>query len=258
MGTGSVGTCVLVPTQVQSLVEGKQPFAGKKIRVVACGCFHMLALTMYGEMWTWGLNFHGVFGIHSEDATLHIPRRIDRALFYGKDAVTIAVCFSHSTVVAGGFVFTFGDAHWGSHRFYTGLHHVQKTLTTRLVNWSYLRDQNVGCHHRYKPPLLFAFVMGLHGRLGMDLPPSEMPRRRESQRLKGKEPAPSVVKTQGCRASKRLKGGEPNKYARGKTCIYNGFDVEILKMICELNCPVVSKRYEGIMWLQGARVEELV
>jgi len=266
MGTGSEGPSFLVPTQVPSLLEGEQPFAGEKIRVVACGCFHILALTMDGQVWTWGRDFKGVLGIHiMNNNTLYVPRPIpSRALFYGRDAESIAAGFSHSAVVAGGIVFTFGAAVWGDtdnngvwRNFYTGVHHTIPTLLPRAVHSSYLRDQKVGFHQIYKPALM-AFVMGWHARLGTDSPPPAKPRRRESQRLKGKDPAQPDAKTQGCRVSKRLNGEEPDKYARGMTCIYNGWDTDILRMIFELTRPVVSKRYEGIMRLQGARVEERV
>ena len=55
----------LVPT----LVGAEEIFGGSKVRTVACGNVHTLAVTEAGELWAWGLGAYGRLGHNDEQDT---------------------------------------------------------------------------------------------------------------------------------------------------------------------------------------------
>jgi len=269
LGTGSKSVQNHKLTPVCTSVHTDQPSVEQKFRSAACGGFHMIGLTYAGEAWTWGRNSIGMLGRFTTDEASHIPSPVDNTRLRGT-VVTAAAGLSQTVLVTGPLltnngdsdIYTCGIANWTMRADFntpavtnnpTGLHHTIDQHIPTIVCNSFMNYHQVGWHHPDTPEYLLAFIMGMHCRLGRDLPPPEKPRRRESQRLKGIQPALPDAETEEFMYSKRIKGEEPDKYSRGMTCIYNGFDVDILKMICDLTRPVVSKRYEGIMRLQGAR-----
>ena len=102
-----VGNDVGQPRLVESLTATTVDF-------VACGEFHTCAVTMYGELYTWGDGTHnaGLLG-HGTDVSHWIPKRISGPL-EGLQVASVTCGPWHTALVTStGQLFTFGDGTFG-------------------------------------------------------------------------------------------------------------------------------------------------
>ncbi|GAB4845122.1 PH, RCC1 and FYVE domains-containing protein 1 [Ancistrocladus abbreviatus] len=102
-----VGKDVLLP----HLVE---PLAAYNVDFVACGEFHTCAVTMAGELYTWGDGIHnaGLLG-HGTDVSHWIPKRIVGPL-EGLQVASVTCGPWHTALITStGQLFTFGDGTFG-------------------------------------------------------------------------------------------------------------------------------------------------
>ena len=102
-----VGKDVILPRLVESL-------AFTSVDFVACGEFHTCAVTMAGEIFTWGDGTHnaGLLG-HGTDVSHWIPKRISGPL-EGLQVASVTCGPWHTALVTStGQLFTFGDGTFG-------------------------------------------------------------------------------------------------------------------------------------------------
>ncbi len=102
-----VGKDVSQPRLVESLTASSVDF-------VACGEFHTCAVTMYGELYTWGDGTHnaGLLG-HGTDVSHWIPKRISGPL-EGLQVASVTCGPWHTALITTtGQLFTFGDGTFG-------------------------------------------------------------------------------------------------------------------------------------------------
>ncbi|GMY29387.1 PH, RCC1 and FYVE domains-containing protein 1 [Fagus crenata] len=102
-----VGKDVSQPCLVESLTASSVDF-------VACGEFHTCAVTMYGELYTWGDGTHnaGLLG-HGTDVSHWIPKRISGPL-EGLQVASVTCGPWHTALITTtGQLFTFGDGTFG-------------------------------------------------------------------------------------------------------------------------------------------------
>ncbi|KAF2296569.1 hypothetical protein GH714_000268 [Hevea brasiliensis] len=102
-----VGKDVVQPRLIESLAVSTVDF-------VACGEFHTCAVTMTGELYTWGDGMHnaGLLG-HGTDVSHWMPKRISGPL-EGLQVASVACGPWHTALVTStGKLFTFGDGTFG-------------------------------------------------------------------------------------------------------------------------------------------------
>ncbi|KAL8171933.1 hypothetical protein V2J09_023737 [Rumex salicifolius] len=102
-----VGKDVLEPALVEQL-------AAYNVDFVACGEFHSCAVTMSGEIYTWGDGTHnaGLLG-HGTDVSHWIPKRITSPL-EGLQVASVTCGPWHTALItSAGQLFTFGDGTFG-------------------------------------------------------------------------------------------------------------------------------------------------
>ncbi|KAK8646982.1 hypothetical protein V6N13_120743 [Hibiscus sabdariffa] len=102
-----VGKEVIQPHLVESL-------AVTSVGLVACGEFHTCAITMAGELYTWGDGTHnaGLLG-HGSDISHWIPKRISGSL-EGLQVASVTCGPWHTALITStGQLFTFGDGTFG-------------------------------------------------------------------------------------------------------------------------------------------------
>ncbi|GMH31648.1 hypothetical protein Nepgr_033492 [Nepenthes gracilis] len=102
-----VGKDVLQPRLVA-------PLAANNVDFVACGEFHTCAVTMAGELYSWGDGIHnaGLLG-HGTDVSHWIPKRIEGPL-EGLQVASVTCGPWHTALVTStGQLFTFGDGTFG-------------------------------------------------------------------------------------------------------------------------------------------------
>ncbi|XP_022749520.1 PH, RCC1 and FYVE domains-containing protein 1-like [Durio zibethinus] len=102
-----VGKDVIQPCLVESLAVTSVDF-------VACGEFHTCAVTMAGELYTWGDGTHnaGLLG-HGTDVSHWIPKRISGPL-EGLQVASVSCGPWHTALITStGQLFTFGDGTFG-------------------------------------------------------------------------------------------------------------------------------------------------
>ena len=89
LGLGDVADR-MVPTQLAG-------FAGVKVAFVAAGASHSVAVTVDGEVWSWGCGKHGCLGLNVEDRL--VPALLGREKFGGAQIVLVAAGLSHTVAV---------------------------------------------------------------------------------------------------------------------------------------------------------------
>ncbi|GMH22288.1 hypothetical protein Nepgr_024131 [Nepenthes gracilis] len=102
-----VGKNVLLPRLVE-------PLAAYNFDLVACGEFHTCAVTMSGELYSWGDGIHnaGLLG-HGTDVSHWIPKRVAGPL-EGLQVASVTCGPWHTALItASGQLFTFGDGTFG-------------------------------------------------------------------------------------------------------------------------------------------------
>jgi alpha-tubulin suppressor-like RCC1 family protein len=110
-GEGSSGQLGLGDTndrRVPTLVGAEEVLGGSKVRTIACGKVHTLAVTEAGELWEWGKGAQGRLGLNDEQDRL-VPTRVDPQHFAHAPISAVAAGFDHSAAVtAGGALYTWG------------------------------------------------------------------------------------------------------------------------------------------------------
>ncbi|XP_056846776.1 PH, RCC1 and FYVE domains-containing protein 1 isoform X2 [Raphanus sativus] len=82
------------------------------VELVACGEFHSCAVTLSGDLYTWGKGDFGVLG-HGNEVSHWVPKRVN-FLLEGIHVSSIACGPYHTAVVtSAGQLFTFGDGTFG-------------------------------------------------------------------------------------------------------------------------------------------------
>ncbi|KAF7812954.1 PH, RCC1 and FYVE domains-containing protein 1 [Senna tora] len=102
-----VGKNVVQPRLLEALASATVDF-------VSCGEFHTCAVTMAGELYTWGDGTHnaGLLG-HGTDVSHWIPKRISGPLEGLKVAIVTCGPWHTALVTSTGQLFTFGDGTFG-------------------------------------------------------------------------------------------------------------------------------------------------
>jgi alpha-tubulin suppressor-like RCC1 family protein len=99
----------LVPT----LVGSEEVFEGSKVRTVACGHVHTLAVTEAGELWAWGYGAQARLGLNDGQDRL-VPTRVDPQHFAHALISAVAAGHFHSAAVtADGALYTWGQGEAG-------------------------------------------------------------------------------------------------------------------------------------------------
>ncbi|MQM01592.1 hypothetical protein Taro_034354 [Colocasia esculenta] len=109
---GRLGHGVDADVSHPKLVES---LSGMNIELVACGEYHTCAVTMFGDLYTWGDGIYntGLLG-HGSEVSHWIPKKVDGPL-EGLHVSSISCGTWHTALVtSSGQLFTFGDGTFGS------------------------------------------------------------------------------------------------------------------------------------------------
>jgi alpha-tubulin suppressor-like RCC1 family protein len=138
----------------------------KKVAHFAIGGQHALAVTGDGELYSWGLNKDRQLGRDDDKTNLFLPAKVS---FDGKDTSHIAAGKSHSTLVKGGLLYTWGKGTSGA----LG-HGDEKTVDvpTLVDSLKHLKIDQVACGWNHTCVLtdkgeVFVFGGREHGKLGI-------------------------------------------------------------------------------------------
>ena len=153
----------LLPMRVGSGLD----FVRCKVRMVACGFAHSMAVTHDGKLWTWGCGGRGRLG-HKDDSNRARPELVSAHLVGGEKIRTAACGGQQSAAVTeGGALYTWGcgapsglghgdqDDRWEPH-----LVVMQGEPPTRVGRF---------LQHPLATDLALAFAMGTHARLGTNV-----------------------------------------------------------------------------------------
>jgi hypothetical protein len=195
-GQGQLGLGDCANRLAPTLVGAEEGFGELQVLTVACGCWHTLAVTKDGALWTFGMGENGALG-HIDHTTRLVPTRIEAQHFGNAKIVSTAGGDSHSAAVTEeDTLYTWGNA------FGQSLGHIDKQakLVPTLIAPHLLQGSRVGRCHDLPPMHALAFAMGTHTRLGSAAPTALAAgggRQRRSQRQQGKTPA-AVDKGNDC------------------------------------------------------------
>uniref|UniRef100_A0A5B6ZSI6 FYVE-type domain-containing protein n=1 Tax=Davidia involucrata TaxID=16924 RepID=A0A5B6ZSI6_DAVIN len=117
--------------------------SGMNIELVACGEYHTCALTLSGDLYTWGDGSHnsGLLG-HGSEASHWIPKKVS-GLIEGIQVSYISCGPWHTAVVtSGGQLFTFGDGTFGALGHGD---HSSTSIPREVKNLKGLRTVRVAC-----------------------------------------------------------------------------------------------------------------
>ena len=140
--------------------------AGKEIRAVAAGSNHAVALTMSGEVYSWGNGEHGRLG-HGDATTYRVPGVV-RCLM-GERVSQVACGGAHTAALTeAGEVFTWGSNHFGQ----LGLGHTRDVLVAARVDTGLMgkKIHQIACGLFHTAVItereVFTWGCGNHGVLG--------------------------------------------------------------------------------------------
>ncbi|KAI7758163.1 hypothetical protein M8C21_007275, partial [Ambrosia artemisiifolia] len=100
-----VDSDVLQPKLIDSL-------SNTNIEVVACGEYHTCAVTLSGELYTWGNGHFGILG-HGNEISHWVPKRVNGPLEGIHVSFISCGPFHTAAVTSAGQLFTFGDGTFG-------------------------------------------------------------------------------------------------------------------------------------------------
>ena len=157
----------LVPRRVPAAA-----FNGERVVMVAAGCWHTVALSEAGHVFTWGLGDNGRLGLGDETTEL-APRQVEAWRFGGEKVVMMSAGYCHTVAVtAGGRLYTWGYNDFGQ------LGHVNNPgrLVPTLVGAGAFGGSAVvmaACGHSHtlvvtQDGALWACGRGNHGQLGLN------------------------------------------------------------------------------------------
>ncbi|XP_074562845.1 PH, RCC1 and FYVE domains-containing protein 1-like [Curcuma longa] len=88
---------------------------GLNVELVACGEYHTCAVTLSGDLYSWGDGTHssGLLG-HGSDASHWIPKRVGGAVEYRRVSSVSCGAWHTAIVTSSGQLFTFGDGMFGA------------------------------------------------------------------------------------------------------------------------------------------------
>jgi len=120
-GGGGFGRLGHGDEQIQLLPKKVEAFAGQRVIVVSAGCFHSLAITADGSVWSWGWGASGQLG-HGDAQNQLLPKKAEA--FAGQRVVAVSAGSAHSlAITADGAVWSWGEGYQG--RLGHGNHEVQ-------------------------------------------------------------------------------------------------------------------------------------
>jgi len=96
-GCGSWGRLGLGDVADRLVPSPLAGFAGAKVAFVAAGASHSVAVTVEGDVWSWGCGKSGCLGINVEDRLK--PALLGREKFGGAQIVLVAAGLSHTVAV---------------------------------------------------------------------------------------------------------------------------------------------------------------
>ena len=204
-------------------------FGERKVRMVACGFYHTVAVKDQGELWAWGRGVEGQLG-HNDRRDRMEPQQVGVEWMRGAKIVTAACGEAHTAAVTEeGALYT-----WGAGRLSLypgckgpgGLGHedLADKLVPTLVAPRLLLGARVGRCLALGRLHVVALAMGTHGRLGGGAGG------RKSRRVEGKEPAGEA-------------GGSPIMLLAG--------ELGLLRMIAEACREQAEGEAEGVVRLLG-------
>nr|XP_043631740.1 PH, RCC1 and FYVE domains-containing protein 1-like [Erigeron canadensis] len=100
-----VDSDVLCPKLIESL-------SNTNIELVACGEYHTCAVTLSGELYTWGDGHFGILG-HGNEVSHWVPKRVNGPLEGIHVSFISCGPFHTAVVTSAGQLFTFGDGTFG-------------------------------------------------------------------------------------------------------------------------------------------------
>ena len=172
-------------------VGGEEAFGQSKVRMVACGSYHTVAVTEEGAVWSWGRGNGGRLG-QNDDHNRLAPARVGQERFGGAKIVTADCGYGHSAAVSeDGGLFTWGAADFFGSPAGLGHDDLDDKPVPTLVAPDRLLGARIGRGLPLEPLLAVAFAMGTHRRLGGGEAAAGGPSggRSKSRRVAGKEPA---------------------------------------------------------------------
>ena len=167
---GQLGVGDTADRHVPVLVGDNKAFGQSKVRMVACGNCHTMAVTEEGAVWSWG---HGSFAQlgHNDCNERLEPKKVAQACFGGARIDVIACGLHHSVAVSeDGGLYT-----WGASDVFgwpNGLGHedTQDKIAPALVDPELLHGVRISRGPLLAPDLALAFAMGTTERLGEESP----------------------------------------------------------------------------------------
>lgn len=157
----------------------EKDFEDSRVLVTSCGGFHMLAVTEYGAVWSWGRGAQAQLG-HNDRHDCLVPRRIELKRFDDLKVVTVACGLLHSVAVTeDGRLWTWGSALSTDHELAketegyqeipTGLGHMQDKLEPTAVQTLVEADARVMRCRRCRPlPSNHAVAYAMQSRMVLD------------------------------------------------------------------------------------------
>jgi alpha-tubulin suppressor-like RCC1 family protein len=107
---GQLGVGDTVNRLTPERLTPEKHFEDSRVLVTSCGGFHMLAVTEYGAVWSWGRGAQAQLG-HNDRHDCLVPRSIEMKRFDDLKVVTVACGLLHSVAVTeDGRLWTWGSA----------------------------------------------------------------------------------------------------------------------------------------------------
>jgi hypothetical protein len=107
---GQLGVGDTVNRLTPERLTPEKHFEDSRVLATSCGGFHMLAVTEYGAVWSWGRGAQAQLG-HNDRHDCLVPRSIEMKRFDDLKVVTVACGLLHSVAVTeDGRLWTWGSA----------------------------------------------------------------------------------------------------------------------------------------------------
>lgn len=180
LGHGEMDQNELVPRPVAALND-------VKIKAVAAGDSHVLAITTTGQLYTWGVGFYGCLG-HNDEKPLALPKLVE-ALKDQQLASAAGGAFHSLAVTTSGSLFVWGRNHCGQIGFPASQvpNYAAGGKSTKLVRFDQKSPKNLtfpalckkvaACNDHtlilLEGNALLSFGANDHGQLGREAGPSD-------------------------------------------------------------------------------------
>jgi alpha-tubulin suppressor-like RCC1 family protein len=173
MGLGSHGQLGQGLFVSRSVFESVQNTFDGRVRHVACGAMHSMAVCENGHLFGWGINENGMLGVESDEERINLPTKVEFTSVPGMSAeVNMISCgpFHNACIDATGVLYTWGNG--GQGRLGHGDRSSESTPTrVKTFHQLGLRVVAVACGSAHTLAIthngaVYAWGCGLHGRLG--------------------------------------------------------------------------------------------